>query len=193
MVDNEFVYKAFENNNWPLDIISYKDIPLVNIESKHVAHRNENTDIYFELSKKVGYKNTILGIHRTTSIENEYFRIQNMSKASCLRAVRFVITNDGRIWSDNTHWTLSYIYRYGKSTLISDIPFYIIDFRNNLPIVYDCQGVVFDSISDIRKAILAAKSIQERVFAGWRPATISYKIEDLYCDLENIILQVAQQ
>ena len=49
--------------------------------------------------------------------------------------------------------------RYDKSTLISNIPFYIIDFRNSLPIVYDCQGVVFDSISDIRKTITAAKNI----------------------------------
>ena len=83
-----------------------------------------------------------------------------MSNSSCLRAVRFVITKDKRIWADNTHWTLAYIYKYGLGAKISDIPLYIIDFRSKLPIIYDCEGVVFDSISDIKKSIAAAKAFR---------------------------------
>lgn len=181
-----FSYVAFEKNNCPLDIISYIDILLVNTESKHVALKNDATNIFFELSEQVKYTNTILGIHRTPIIKNEYFRIKNMSNSSCLRAVRFVITNDGRIWSDNTHWTLAYIYKYGLQTKISDIPLYIVDFRNTRPVIYDYEGVVFDSLSDIQKAIIAAKTIQERLDLGWRPKEISYTIGQLYFYMEKI-------
>lgn len=185
--DNGFLYIPFKKDNYPIDIITYMDILLIDTESKHVTSKNDETSIFFELSEKVGYNNTILGIHRTSIIENEYFRIKNMSNSSCLRAVRFVITKDGRIWSDNTHWTLAYIYKYGIRAKISDIPFYITDFRSNLPTLYDCEGVVFDSISDIQKAIIAAKTIQARLDLGWRPINISYSINQLYLDLEKIV------
>lgn len=181
-----FSYVSFEKNDCPLDIISYIDMLLVNTESKHVALKNDATNIFFELSEKVAYNNTILGIHRTPIIRNEYLRIRNMSNSSCLRAVRFVITDDERIWSDNTHWTLAYIYKYGIQTSITDIPFYIVDFRNQKPVIYDCGGVVFDSLSDIQKAIIAAKTIQERLDLGWRPKEITYTIGQLYNDLGKI-------
>lgn len=181
-----FSYVAFENNNWPLEIFSYRDVLLINTESKHVAYKNDATNIFFELSEQVEYANTILGIHRTSIIKNEYMRIKNMSQSPCLRAIRFVVTKDNKIWSDNTHWTLAYIYKYGMETRITDIPLYIVDFRNKIPVIYDCEGVVFDSLSDIKKAIVAAKSIQERLDLGWRPKNISYTIGQLYRDIEKI-------
>lgn len=130
----------------------------------------------FEYSGLVGYPNTILGIYRNASIENEYFRIQNMSYSVCSRAVCFVISNDGRIWSDNTHWTLAYILQKGTDVLIKDIPMYIIDFREACPIICDKNGVVFDSIYDIKYAITSAKRIQKRLNLGWRPSELSYTI-----------------
>lgn len=185
--ENEcFSYVKYEKVNWPLDIISYMDTLLVNTESKHVAVKNDITKKFFELSDKVGYNNTILGIHRTPIIKNEYWRIRNMSNSPCLRAVRFVITEDKRIWSDNTHWTLAYIYKYGTKTKIADIPLYIIDFRSKTPVIYDCEGVVFDSLWDIKQSIAAAKTIQERLDYGWRPKEISYTIGQLYQDIERL-------
>ena len=183
----QFTYVAFKRESWPLDIVSYRDELLVNIESKHVAFRNDATNIFFTLSELVGYENTILGIHRTPVIKNEYLRIKNMSESPCLRAVRFVITKDNHIWSDNTHWTLAYLYKYGTQKKVCDIPLYIIDFRSSTPVIYDCDGVVFDSLSDIRNALAAAKSIQERLDLGWRPENISYTIGQLYCDMEKIV------
>lgn len=183
-----FSYTAFKKDNWPLDIISYRDILLTDVESKHVAFKDDATNIFFELSEQVEYENTILGIHRTSIIQNEYLRIKNMSQSPCLRAVRFVIAKDNNIWSDNTHWTLAYIYKYGLETRISHIPLYIIDFRNKLPVIYDCEGVVFDSLSDIKKSMAAAMSIQKRLDLGWRPQNISYTIGQLYRDIEKIAI-----
>ena len=81
---------------------------------------------------------------------------------------------------------MAYIYKYGMDARIADIPLYIVDFRNKSPVIYDCEGVVFDSLSDIKKALVAANSIQERLNLGWRPQNISYTIGQLYFDIEKI-------
>ena len=110
-----------------------------------------------------------------------------MSESLCERAVRFVICSDGRIWSDNTHWTLAYLIKYGFQTTLLDIPAYIVDFRYSTPTVFDKNGVVFDSIFDIKSSIASAKRIQERINMGWRPVEISYTINVLYNDILSII------
>ena len=110
-----------------------------------------------------------------------------MSHSICCRAVRFVISKDGRLWSDNTHWTLAYILEKGTEILVTDIPMYIIDFRESFPIIYDKDGVVFDSVYDIKCAIASAKRIQERLDLGWRPSEISYTIKQLHQDILSII------
>lgn len=182
-----FTYTEIKKNNYPADIIAYIDKKLIDTQAKHVAFKHEHTDIFFELSQKVKFDNTILGIHRGSSVENEYLRIINMSESTCPRAVRFVISKDGRIWSDNTHWTLAYLYKYGLNTKVNDIPMYIIDLRTLKPVIYDFNGVVFDSLADIKNAIIASKQIQERLDSGWRPENISFKIGNLYHDLEILV------
>lgn len=182
-----FSYMEVKKNNCTTDIVSYINTKLIDTESKHVAFRHKHTDIFFKLSQKVKYENTILGIHRGSSVENEYFRIKNMSEAICPRAVRFVISKDGRIWSDNTHWTLAYVYKHGVDTKVNDIPLYIVDLRTLKPTIYDFDGVVFDSLADIKNAIIASKEIQSRLDAGWRPENISYKIGKLCQDLETLV------
>lgn len=182
----QFSYIELHGDNHSSDIATYLDVKLVDTEAKHVAFYSQNTSIFFELSEKVGYSNTILGIHRTASIKDEYLRILNMCNSPCLRAVRFVISKDGRIWSDNTHWTLAYVYKYGVNAKIAEIPSYIIDFRGCFPVIIDRNGVVFDSLTDIRNAISAAKAIQERLDLGWRPDKLSYNIGKLLNDIETV-------
>lgn len=182
-----FQYVNYEKENPPFTIASYLCKKLEDAESKHVADFRNCTKIFFEYSDLVGYPNTILGIHRNASIENEYLRIQNMSQSICHRAARFVISRDGRLWSDNTHWTLAYILEKGTEVLVSDIPMYVIDFRESCPIIYDKEGVVFDSIYDVKCAIASAKRIQERLDLGWRPSELSYTIKQLHQDILSII------
>jgi len=182
-----FQYVNFEIENPPLTIAEHLCKKLEDTESKHVADYRKRTEIFFEHSNLVGYPNTILGIHRNACIENEYYRIQNMSHSLCHRGVRFVISRDNRLWSDNTHWTLAYILEKGTEALVSDIPMYIVDFREAYPIIYDKGGVVFDSIYDIKCAIASAKRIQERLDLGWRPFELSYTIKQLHQDMLSII------
>ena len=184
---HSFQYIDYDIKNPPARVVNYLLKALGSIESKHVANFQDNTKIFFEYSEKVGYPNTILGIHRNAKIEDEYFRINNMAQSTCNRAVRFMISKDGRIWSDNTHWTLAYLLHRGDTTLVSDIPAYIIDFREKIPTIYDKDGVVFDSIYDIKSAIASAKRIQERLDLGWRPFDVSYTIKHLQLDILSLI------
>ncbi len=184
---HRFQYVDYKNNNIPSPIADYLLKKIGDVESKHVADFRDNTEKFFKYSEMVGYPNTIIGIHRNASITNEFYRIQNMCNSVCNRAVRFVITKDERIWSDNTHWSLAYILHNGIKTLISDIPMYIVDFRELYPIIYDKDGVVFDSINDIKNAIASSERIQSRLNLGWRPQVHSYTIEQLYNDLLSII------
>ncbi len=186
---HKFQYVDYTNNSIPSPIANYLLKRIGDVESKHVADFRDTTEKFFKYSEIAGYSNTILGIHRGASIKNEFFRIQNMCHSKCNRAVRFVITKDERIWSDNTHWSLAYMLQYGVTTLISDIPMYIVDFRESLPIIYDKEGVVFDSINDIKNAIASGERIQNRLNIGWRPLGNSYTIEQLYQDLLSIIVE----
>lgn len=64
---------------------------------------------------------------------------------------------------------------------------YIVDFRESYPVIYDKDGVVFDSIYDIKCAIASEKRIQERLDLGWRPPELSYTIKQLHQDILDII------
>lgn len=180
---SKFTYIVLDDNYPALSIQNYLSTKLMEVESKHVAFFNDQSKIFFELSEKVNYNNTILGFHRHATIQNEYFRINNMSQSACLRAVRFVITKDGRIWSDNTHWTLAYVLKYGVDVTVLDIPMYIVDFREDVPIIFDKNGAVFDSLFDVKSSIASAQRIQERLDKGWRPLDLSYKIINLKNDI----------
>lgn len=73
------------------------------------------------------------------------------------------------------------------NTKVNDIPLYIVDLRTLKPTIYDFDGVVFDSLADIKNAIIASKEIQNRLDYGWRPESITYKIGKLYEDLETLV------
>ena len=162
-------------------------LKLASLECKHIAYVDNKTSRLHENALEIEYKNDILGSHRTyPNIFDELSRINNMAQSYCLRAVRIVITQDGRCWSDNTHWTLSYLFRYGKDTKLQKIPFYVIDFRNENPRVINYASTLFDSITEIRNAIEAAHSIQARLDIGWRTNGLNYTIGDLFSILSEI-------
>lgn len=176
-----------DGNSALIEIQKLLPLRLISLECKHIAYIDDKTSKLHENALEIGYKNYILGSHRAyTNIFDELSRIHNMAQSSCLRAVRIVITRDGRYWSDNTHWTLSYLFRYGVETKIQKIPFYVIDFRNENPIAINHAFTLFDSVTEIRNAVEAAHSIQKRLDIGWRTKELSYTIGDLFSILSEI-------
>lgn len=179
-INNFIFYKVEKENEYYSDIFNYK---LIDTHSKHIAYINENTEKLHTLALKVNYNIDIIGSHRKTTLEEERQRIQNMKNSSCFRAARFVVCSDGRIWADNTHWTIAYIQKLGDAVTIKNIPSYIIDFRNDIPTVIEYDDIIFDSIFCVKSAIACAKRIQDRVNNGWRPTHTIYTIHDLIKDL----------
>lgn len=176
------VCKVDKENQDYSEIFNYK---LINTHSKHIAYINEMTHELHKLSLKVDYNIDVIGSHRNTTLEDERQRIQNMKNSSCLRAARFVICSDSRIWADNTHWTIAYILKFGNSVTLKDIPSYVVDFRNDIPIIIEYDNILFDSMYCIKSAIACAKRIQDRLDKGWRPINTSFTINDLIKDLYN--------
>ena len=156
---------------------------LKDAQSKHFVLTEQNKILEI-LSKKADYKYSIFGSNHNSNICEEKNRIVNMSTSSCERPLRFVIDNYGRIWADNTHWCIAYILKYGKNTTLIDIPVYIVDFRENLPIIVNINNTIYDSIDHVKNAIRCAYDIQNRINLGWRPKDVSYCIEDLIKELE---------
>lgn len=174
---NLMIIKANENSKEVKEILP---IPLKKLEAKHIPYINNKTNILHANAVHAGYTYDVFGSHRSyTELPDEVERIKNMSFTPCLRAVRIVLTTDGKIWSDNTHWTIAYMLKYGWNTQLKEIPFYIVDFCHDIPTVIDYNHTLFDSITEIRNAVKAAQNIQERIGFGWRAGNLSYKIEEL--------------
>ena len=154
------------------------NIKLINLECKHIPELTEKNIKLLIDSEKVNYQYLVFGSHREhCRLSDELNRIENMSHSSCQRAVRIVLTNDNKVWCDNTHWTIAYIHKFGKETTLNCIPFYIVDLRFDYPVIIDYDNTLFDSLSNIMNAIAAAMQIQDRIDRGWRN-NINYTIGD---------------
>lgn len=174
---NLTIIRANENSKELKTLLS---IQLKELESKHIPCVNDKTEMLHQNALQIGYTYDVFGAHRQyTNLLDEMDRIKNMSSTSCLRAIRIVLTSDGKIWSDNTHWTIAYMLRYGLDIQLRDIPFYVVDFCHDIPVVIDYNYTLFDSITEVRNAVRAAKNIQDRVNAGWRNNNLSYTIKEL--------------
>lgn len=175
----EFRYVYVDKDDYPTDISTVMKTKVFELESKHVIEINDDTKIFEELGEKVGWTNTVLGSHRNSPIKAEGEMIFSMADTVPFRPVKVVITRDGRFWADNTHHAVAGLIRAEYAGYVEDIPVYIVDFRTDVPTIYDIEGSVRDSVHDIRHAIASAKKIQDRVDLGWRPCEYSYTIGDL--------------
>jgi len=148
-------------------------------EVKHIARVDKSNHHLLDLAQKVGYQWALLGARKEFSIEEARERVEGMSKSWIERPIKIVLTKDGRIWADNTHWTMSYVKKYGDYVKIGDVPFYIVDLRKKVPIIVSHNDSVKQSEEDITATITAAKEINKKLSLGWRPEGISYKVSDL--------------
>ncbi|MCL2540355.1 MAG: hypothetical protein FWE53_02865 [Firmicutes bacterium] len=152
---------------------------LVDIEVKHIAAVSKSTQKIYELSEKVGYQWALLGARKEFGIDEAKERVEGMSKSWIERPIKIVLTKDKRIWGDNTHWTMSYVKKYGPRTKLNEVPFYIVDLREKEPVIVNVKGSVKLNDADITATITAAQEINKRLSLGWRPKGIYYTVADL--------------
>lgn len=183
---NNYILKTYKEY-----IKSNKDIQEMKIselECKHILFKNEDNKIFADLADKVGYKWVLFGSHRGLKegrAEFEIARINDMAKSASSRAVRIVKTSNGKYFADNTHWILAYLKRFGGNLKLKDIPFYLVDFCQSIPIIVDVNNSVIKKHEDILNAVNAAGDVEERIEKGWRPDNIVYTIRQFEGEIKK--------
>ena len=152
---------------------------LADVEVKHIARIDKSNHHLIDLAQKVGYEWALLGARKEFSVDDARERVEGMSRSWIERPIKIVLTKDGRIWADNTHWSMSYVKKYGKDTLVGDVPFYIVDLRKRKPVIVSYNDSVKQNHDDIIATVKAAQEINKRLGLGWRPEGVYYKLSDL--------------
>lgn len=177
--------KAFEYNDLTdcqEVIFSILDTKIRDLESKHYITLNETTNTIRELGEKAGNTNILWGYYRKATVGTELDKILKMVEDDFKRPSRIVVDSDGRLWGDNTHTLIHWIYKLGDNVKVGDIPVYVVDVRRtglNSGIIIDINNTVNDSLEDIKKAIACGYRINYYNEMGWRPLNTSYTLGQL--------------
>lgn len=184
MITGEFITAfRYEEDKIDKEILNTK---LVDLECKHVASRLASQ--IYEAAIASGYKNVVLGSHRKGTLESENCIINSMAKDSYFnRPIRIVLGTDSRLWCDNTHSAIAYLRRYDNSITLADVPFYLIDISERIPLIVSVSGTVIQSVTDIKNAIACALRINNRLELGVRPENMSWTIGDLKKDIDLLM------
>lgn len=156
-----------------------KRTKLGGVQAKHVP--SDATNAHLEelrrRSRAVGYEFSEMGSHQRLDPAMDRFYVAALSELPGLRPLKFVLTPDGRVWADNTHWTLAALLKLGEDATISDAPHYFVDLRQETPLVINRPSTLLGR--SLEEAVRRAQSIAIRLEAGWRPPTLSFTIHDL--------------
>ncbi len=185
-----YEYRIAEQHELPS---YFYGLRLGTLECKHVVSRL-NSDIY-KASLLVGYKWVVLGSHRSGSLLSEEQVIAGMAQdGSFNRPVRLVWASDGRLWVDNTHTSLAYMRRYGVSCRLWQVPFYVVDTRGHVLVVYQVRGAVDTRLdSNVQALCAASMDVQQRVLRSVRPTRLKWSLFDLACEFENVYTEISRK
>lgn len=165
-----------EWNHFLLRDLQCKHVPCVPISSK--------AETVLLLSRRANYPYAVFGSHQGHTHEMDYYYILDLTKAHYRRPIKIVITKDGRLWADNTHWTIANVLLHGLDAQVKDVPHYIIDLRSKEPTITNLPASF--SPMGLNEAIENAQAIQNRLEQGWRPMNVSYTIGDLISELRYL-------
>jgi len=164
-------------------------------ESKHIALATP-ASMAIELKKLadvVGYKYCFMSDGDNFDPKFVVKSIYRMYESGFNRPVKYILTSDGRIWSDNTHTSILYAFKYGFDVKIFETDYYIVDVRKTCPVIFlGSQSISEKHFIPIIKNALA---VETRVRLGWRPRDVRYTIGDLClydCYLERLQTLYAQ-
>lgn len=123
----------------------------------------------YELGRKVGYDQVIWGyrcglwgrydVNRIVQLG----QIQRVISKGIKRPVRIIIGYQGTIWIDNLHTCIASILCYGENMKISDMPVYIVDMRDDVPIIVDINRSVSFDYDKIAGVIQCSKDRLSRI------------------------------
>lgn len=156
--------------------------PLASIEAKHCAP-GVDSPISLRLRRlasDVAYPFADIGADMRRPLDADRRYVQAMIKAMRIRPLKIVMTPCGRLWTDNTHWTLAALYKYGRSCALGETPHYLVRLDSNRSSMFNQPSSMGEEAR--REALHLAGNIQRRLEVGWRPLAVSYTVGELFED-----------
>jgi hypothetical protein len=149
-------------------------------QSKHIPEdlTGPLADLFKALASGVGYPFARIGTHKRRSADADRDAVRRMATLAPPRPVKLVVTRNGLLWADNTHWALAALVRHGVDAQVRDIPHYFVDLRGDPPAVVRRPTSL--SGEHLRLSVAYAAKIQDRLDRGWRPSEVSFTVGDLY-------------
>lgn len=155
------------------DLRQYRDLlntRLLDMRCKHVLDTSsKKARKALKESQEIGYNNCYWGMWHEGYTSTEESRLCNLDRVRrrvykhVVTPMRVVICWNDSIWIDNLHNALVNALVFGEDVRLRDIPCYIIDLSDEIPVVVDVFGSLSNSIEDIKGAIDAAKYRDDRV------------------------------
>ncbi len=176
-----FDYKNIDSNDERYGV--FFDTNLKNCQCKYISKLSKSTQILYQLAKLVGFENIFLGYNKKPNLNEELDKIKSISNLDNQKPIRIILAKDGRLWADNTFWSLAYLNKKGIDIKLKDVPFYLVDTTTKIPVILSYNGSVIENENDVKIAIGYSLRINEMLDEGWRTKEISYTIEDLYNEL----------
>ena len=163
------------------DLLDYYDVEqmqLASLQAKHIIIRNQQTEAVYKEAIAAGHTHIMWGTTRGGTPETERTIIGKMIADDFQKPIRITVT-DYHVWSDNNHTTISYMLR-GKER-IADVPHYIVDCRNRVPVMAGAaKDILWDS-NAICDAVRRAYRLQ--IFDGNGGRNTPWTVEDLLSQL----------
>ena len=173
------IYQVYTNLTSELNELSETSIK--DTQCKHIAINTPSqiAQIFEEKAKLVNYEYCYMSIKTNYNIIDNQNYVYKMAIISNFRPAKYIIDRTGRIWADNTHTSLSILVRHGIMATIKTADFYFVDLRygNN---IFQPSHLPKLSEESYYKIIANSLKLQKRLDSGWRPAPLSYTIQDLY-------------
>lgn len=148
---------------------------LKDIETKYIGKVTAKTKVLLDLGTKFEKPNVLMGSHKGKSIFEEQNEILLLANGKNSVPVKIFLLNNGRIFAGNTKWALAYLKRYGDNVKLKEIPFFIVDNKQNQTFVVDYNGSAY-SQKQLNKTINTCKKLFDRIENGWRPTENKYTI-----------------
>lgn len=172
-------YKLYTNLS--SEIITYSNLLIKDTECKHIAINTpvNTAKIFQEKASMVKYEYCFMSLKNNYSIEANHEYVRNMAKKPNFRPAKYVIDKGGRIWTDNTHTSLSIMERNGILAHIKSADFFFVDLRDE-NIIFQPPHLPILSNEVYTRIIFNALKLQQRIDNCWRPFFLSYTLENLY-------------
>lgn len=147
----------------PLEIRLFGELLIKDTESKHIAINTplQMAQLFEQNAKQVNYPFCYMSMKNNYSITANKKYVQTMANSPNFRPAKYIIDKAGRVWTDNTHTSLSIMLRNGITASINSAHFYFVDLREEI-VIFQPEYLPVLSNEIYRKIINNSLKLQKK-------------------------------